>query len=181
VWWWIGGAAVVLWLGGFFNRCVRLRHKARDAFAGIDVQLKRRWDLVPNLVKVVAAYAAHEKTTLEEVVRLRGDAEGAGRVPERERVEGDLTGALDRLLLLVERYPELKADRSFRRLHEDLVVVEDQLQYARRYYNAVVRDFNTRTQQVPGRLVAGLFGFRPLEYFQLEAAARATPTLEGLA
>lgn len=172
--------AVVLWLGWFYNSCVRLRHKAKDAFAGVDVQLKRRWDLVPNLVKVVGAYAAHEKQTLEEVVRLRGAAEQAERVPERERAEGDLAGAIDRILVLVERYPDLKADANFRRLHGDLVELEDDLQYARRYFNAVVRDYNTRTQQLPGSLFAGLFGFRPLDYFQAEAAARGAPPVEGL-
>ncbi len=170
--WGIAAALVALsiWL---FNSLVRLRAKTRDGFSGIDVQLKRRHDLVPNIVSVVKAYAQHERETLEEVVRARGEAQNASAqtaltLSDRERRETGLRGALDRLLVLVEQYPDLKADESFRKLHDDLVEVEDHLQYARRYYNATVRDYNTRRQQFPGNVIGPLFGFRAAEFFQME-------------
>jgi len=175
-------AACLLYVAWFFNACVRLRNKTRDAFAGIDVQLKRRHDLVPNLVEVVGAYARHERDTLTEVTRMRGEATAAGSLPERERTEDGLSRSLDRLLVLVERYPELRADESFRKLQDDLVEVEDHIQYARRYYNACVRDFNTRIEQFPGNLVAAAIGFRREPFFQLETAGeRRPPDVEGLA
>ncbi len=165
---WVAAIALLVWLVWLFNSGVRLRNKAREAFSGVDVQLKRRHDLVPNLVKTVGAYASHEKQTLEDALRARGEASGASSLGDKERSESSLQGSLDRLIMLVERYPELKADKSFRRLHEDLVEVEDHLQYARRYYNGSVRDYNTRIEQVPARFLAPLFGFAALEFFNLE-------------
>lgn len=161
-----------------FNSAVRLRNRAREAFSGIDVQLKRRHDLVPNLVRVVAAYAKHEREALAEVTRLRGAAEAATALPDRERTERGLDGGIVRLLALVERYPDLKADASFRRLQDDLVEVEDHLQYARRYYNGAVRDFNTRIEQLPGSLLGAICGWKPLDLFQVtEAEERAAPRI----
>ncbi|MCZ6786212.1 MAG: LemA family protein [Planctomycetota bacterium] len=165
---WVAAIALLVWLVWLFNSCVRQRNKAREAFSGVDVQLKRRHDLVPNLVKTVGAYARHEKQTLEDAIRARGAASDASSLGDKERSENGLQGSLDRLVMLVERYPELKADKNFRRLHEDLVEVEDHLQYARRYYNGSVRDFNTRIEQVPANFLAPLFGFRALEFFNLE-------------
>ena len=166
-----------IWL---FNSTVRLRNRAREAFSGIDVQLKRRHDLVPNLVRAVGAYARHEREALEEVTRLRGAAEAAGAVPERERSERGLREGIVNLLALVERYPDLKADANFRRLQDDLVEVEDHLQYARRYYNGAVRDFNTRIEQFPASLLAALCGWRLLDLFQVaEAEERAAPRIQG--
>ena len=177
-WPWIAAAGVLL-LGAvwIFNSCVRLRNRAREAFSGVDVQLKRRHDLVPNIVKTVQAYAEHEQETLEAVVRERGRAAMAQTMPAREETETGLKRSLDRLLVLVEQYPELKADASFRRLHEDLVEIEDHLQYARRYYNGAVRDYNNRIEQFPANLVAGLWSFEPLEFFQAEDDARDAPTV----
>jgi len=169
--------AGVVWL---FNSCVRLRNRAREAFSGVDVQLKRRHDLVPNLVRTVAAYAKHEREALEEVTRLRGAAGDAEAIDERERLERGLAGGLDRLLALVESYPALKADANFRRLQADLVEVEDHLQYARRYYNGAVRDYNTRIEQLPGNVLASLLGWQPLPFFQLrEESERAAPSVRG--
>jgi len=166
-----------IWL---FNSAVRLRNRAREAFSGIDVQLKRRHDLVPNLVRVVGAYAKHEREALEEVTRLRGAAEAAALIPERERSERGLDRGLDRLLALVERYPDLKADANFRRLQGDLVEIEDHLQYARRYYNGAVRDYNTRIEQLPANLLAAICGWRPFDLFQVtEAEERGAPHVEG--
>jgi LemA protein len=171
-------AVGAVWL---FNSAVRLRNRAREAFSGIDVQLKRRHDLVPNLVRTVGAYARHEREALEEVTRLRGAAEAANAIPERERSERGLSTGLDRLLALVERYPDLKADANFRRLQVDLVEIEDHLQYARRYYNGAVRDYNTRIEQLPASLLAGLLGWRALDLFQVtEAEERGAPRVEGI-
>jgi LemA protein len=164
----VAAGLVLLAVAWYFNALVRHRNRTREGFSGIDVQLRRRHDLVPNIVRTVEAYAKHERETLEEVVQARTGAADAQALPDRERREKGLAGALDKLLVLVEAYPDLKADASFRKLHGDLVEVEDNLQYARRYYNATVRDYNTRLEQFPGNLVAGLFAFRPAEFFQHE-------------
>jgi len=164
------GALLLIYLATTFNRFVRLGTKVKEAFSGVDVQLKRRHDLVPNLVKVVKSYATHEKETLERVVEARNEAGAAGSLDDRARKENGLTRSLAGLLLLVERYPDLKADKNFRKLQGDLVQIEDDLQYARRYYNATVRDLNVRTQQFPSNVVAGLFGVKEREFFEIEDA-----------
>ena len=175
----IAAIALVVLLIWLFNSCVRLRNKAREAFSGVDVQLKRRHDLVPNLVKTVGAYASHEQETLEGAIRARGAASDASSLGDKERTETGLQGSLDRRIMLVERSPALKADKNFRRLHGDLVEVEDHLQYARRYYNGSVRDYNTRIEQVPARFLAPLFGFDALEFFNLEDRdERRAPSVE---
>jgi LemA protein len=163
----LAAVAVLLWCAVTFNAFVRLRNRMREAFSGIDVQLRRRHDLVPSLVRVVAAYAGHERQTLEEVVRARGAAAGADAVPDRERSENGLSRTIDRLMLLVEAYPELKADSSFRELQRDLVEIEENIQYARRYYNGTVRDFNNRIQQFPANFLAPLFRLRAGEFFEV--------------
>jgi LemA protein len=154
-----------------FNAFIRLRNRMREAFSGVDVQLRRRHDLVPNLVKVVQGYARHERRTLEQVVEARGAAADAGSMGDRERSENGLSRSLDRLMLLVEAYPDLQADESFRRLHHDLVEIEEHIQYARRYYNGAVRDFNNRIQQFPANLLAPMFGMRAGRFFELASAA----------
>jgi len=165
------GAVVVLWIIYTFNRIVGLRNRVNESFSGVDVQLKRRHDLVPNLVKTVKAYAKHERETLEEVVEARGAAEQAEALGDRQQTENGLSRSLDKLIALVERYPELKADGNFRRLHADLVQVEDDLQYARRYYNGTVRDFNTHIQQFPAAVLAGLLSAKPRDFFEVEDPA----------
>ena len=163
---------VLLLLGvAFFNRLIRLRNKVDEAFAGIDVQLKRRHDLVPNLVEVVKAYARHEQETLEEVVQARTAArttDEGGTVEERAQSENGLSRSLGKLIALVERYPELKADGNFRKLQHDLVEIENDLQYARRYYNATVRDLNTQAEQFPASLIAGLAGIEGRAFFEID-------------
>ncbi len=174
----LAATVLVLWVALTFNAFVRLRNRVREAWSGIDVQLKRRHDLVPNLVKVVQAYARHERETLEEITRVRGEAAGAERLPERERNENRLGRSLDRLIALVERYPDLKADGNFRQLQQDLVDVEEHLQYARRYYNGAVRDLNNRVEQFPANLLAPLFGFAAEPFFEVESAAeRGAPAV----
>ena len=167
----IVGALLLVWAAVIFNAFVRLRNRVHEAFSGIDVQLKRRHNLIPNLVRTVEAYARHERTTLEQVVASRGRAAAAQAVPERERSENGLSRSLDRLVALVEAYPELRADQSFRRLHGDLVSIEEQIQYARRYYNGAVRDLNNRVQQFPANLLAPLFGVEAGEFFEIESPA----------
>ncbi len=177
--WTIGIVAlIVVWVAVTFNSFVRLRNKVREAFSGIDVQLRRRHVLVPNLVQVVQGYAGHERQTLEEVVRARGSAAGADAIADREQSENGLSRSLDRLLVLVEAYPDLRADTNFRELHHDLVEIEEHIQYARRYYNGSVRDLNNRIEQFPANLLAPAFGMQRAEFFEVESAAeRQAPTV----
>lgn len=174
---WIGLVVLVLvWLLWTFNRLVRLRNRVGEGFSGMDVQLKRRHDLVPNLVETVKGYARHEQQTLEDVVAARRAAEAAQALPDRAARETALGASVRRIMLLAEAYPDLKADRSFRSLQSDLVKIEEDLQYARRYYNGTVRDYNTAQQRFPTLLLAGLFGHRQCEFFELtDAGERAVP------
>lgn len=175
--------ALVLLAGGvalLFNRLVRDRNLVRAGLSDIDVQLQRRHDLVPQLVEAVRAYATYERKVLDEVVELRSRAVAAGDPEERDRAESALAGRLPRLLALAEDYPKLKADANFRRLMADLVDTEDHLQHARRYYNGAVRRYNTRVQQFPDLMVAGLFGFRLSPFFSADIVARVPPTVGGL-
>ena len=155
----------------FFNRLVQLRNRAAGSWSDIDVQLKRRHDLVGNLVEAVKGYAHHEQQVLEKVTAARTDAEGArseGRPAAAGAAESALSGEVGRLFALVEAYPDLKASERFADLQRALVEVEDDLQNARRYYNAVVRDLNTRIQSFPDLIVAQAFGFHEREFFSLE-------------
>ena len=175
----VGLAAGVGWL---FNRLVGLRNRAVNAWADIDVQLKQRHVLVGSLVEVVRGYARHERQTLESVVEARARAEGArgtGAPDAAGRAEGELGGSIRGLFALVEAYPELKASEQFLTLHRSLVDVEDKIQNARRYYNAVVRDLNTRIQSFPDLLVSRLFRFAERKYFELDSAdERAAPRVD---
>ncbi|MDT8341938.1 MAG: LemA family protein [Longimicrobiales bacterium] len=172
---------IALLLGGgvlVYNGLVRLRKLGDAAWADIGVQLRRRFDLIPNLVETVKGYAAHEQETLDAVVAARARAMSAGSPAELAAAEGPLTGALKSLFALAEAYPDLKASEGFRDLQVRLAEVEDALASARRYYNAVARDYNTRVHQVPHNLVARSFGFREREYFEVEEEARAVPRVD---
>ncbi len=173
-------AAGAAWL---YNRLVRLDNRARSAWSDIDVQLRRRHDLVGNLVETVRGYARHERETFEAVARARADAERAvdeARPAEASLAEGGVTAGMRTLFALAEAYPELKASARFLDLHTQLVAVEDDLQNARRYYNAVVRDLNTRIESFPDLIVAPLFGFSLREFFELEDAREALPPVVAL-
>jgi LemA protein len=172
--WLIVGGIVLLWIVLTFNAFVRLGNRVNEAYSGIDVQLRRRHDLVPNLVRIVKGYASHERETLEAVVEARQAASDAQEIPDRAEREASLGRSLGRLFALVERYPDLKADANFRALQRDLTEVEDHLQYARRYYNGTVRDYNTRIQRLPANLLAGLLGRRERSFFELDDAAERT-------
>jgi LemA protein len=156
---------------GAYNSLVRLRVQAENAWADIDVQLKRRYDLIPNLVETVKGYAGHERQTLEAVVNARNRAMSAQGPAEKAEAEGMLTQALKSLFALAEAYPQLRAVESFNQLQASLNQIEDAIQNARRYYNAVVRDFNTRIAEFPSNIIAGMFGFQRREFFELTATA----------
>jgi LemA protein len=171
-------AAVALYAILVFNRLIRLRNLAREGWSGIDVQLKRRTDLVPNLVATVQAYAAHERTVLEEVTASRQSSMAAADVARRASAENALQGSLGRLLAVAEAYPDLKADKNFLSLQQQLAEIEDQLQMARRYYNGTVRNLNIGIQSFPENVVAGVLGFRELPFFELEDRSQAaTPAV----
>jgi LemA protein len=172
-------AALLLWAVLIYNSLVRMRSMVEEAWSGIDVQLKRRTDLIPSLVATVKGYAEHEKGTLEEVIRLRGLAQNAQGVGETAQAQGLLGAALGKLFALAESYPDLKANANFAQLQASLGEIEDQIQLARRYYNGAVRNLNIAVESFPSNLVAGRFGFAKAEFFELESPSeRAVPKVE---
>ena len=164
-------AAVAVAVVGIYNSLIRLRVQCDNAWADIDVQLKRRYDLIPNLIETVKGYASHERKTLEDLVNARNQAMSAQGPAAKGEAEGMLTQALKSLFALAEAYPQLRAVESFTQLQGSLNQIEDAVQNARRYYNAVVRDLNTRIAQFPSNLIADFFAFRAREFFELTAAA----------
>ena len=171
---WIVGAFVVLLLVYaivVFNRLIRQRNVVREGWSGIDVQLRRRTDLVPNLVETVKAYAAHERGLLEDVTRQRASSIAASDVGGQAAAERALSGSLGRLMALAEAYPQLKADKNFLDLQDELANVEDQIQMARRYYNGTVRNLNISIQSFPDVLLARALGFNEEPFFELEDRA----------
>jgi LemA protein len=166
---WIAlGAAilVLIYAISVYNRLVRLRALAKEAFSGITVQLRRRADLVPNLVETVQGYATHERSTLDEVTAHRADATRETTVQGTARADAQFTGLIGRLMAVAEAYPDLKADENFRQLSDELSELESELQAARRYYNATVRDLNTRVQSFPDNLFARPMGFTEEPFYQ---------------
>lgn len=171
--------AILLWAILIYNSLVRMRNMVHEAWSGIDVQLKRRTDLIPNLVSTVKGYAAHEKGTLEEVIRLRGVAQNAQGVGETAQAQGLLGAALGKLFALAENYPDLKANANFAQLQASLGEIEEQVQLARRYYNGAVRNLNIAVESFPSNLIAGRFGFEKAEFFELESPSeRVVPKVE---
>jgi LemA protein len=162
-------ALLVIFVIGIYNGLVRLKVQCDNAWADIDVQLKRRYDLIPNLVETVKGYAAHEKGTLEGVIAARNQAISAEGPAAKAQAEGMLTAALRQVFALAEAYPQLRAVESFSQLQQSLSSIEDSIQNARRYYNAVVRDFNTKIAQFPSNILAGMFNFKPREFFEISA------------
>jgi LemA protein len=158
-----------------YNSLVQLKVRADGAWSDIDVQLKRRYDLIPNLVETVKGYAGHERGTLESVIQARTAAMSARGPVAKAEAENVLTGALKSLFALAEAYPQLRAAENFAQLQRSLGDIEDDIQNARRYYNAVVRDLNTRILQFPSNLVARSFGFHEREFFEIAEAERSVP------
>ncbi len=154
---------------GIYNSLVRLRNTADQSWSDIDVQLKRRHDLVPNLVETVKGYAAHERGTFEKVVQARNAAMQATSPADKAQAENALQATLRSLFALAENYPELKANQNFIELQKELSNIEEQIQLSRRYYNAVVRDLNTKIESVPSNIVANMYGFKKKEYFELDS------------
>ncbi|MEZ2222300.1 LemA family protein [Rhizobium sp. RCC_161_2] len=164
-----------------YNGLVRARQVAEEAWSGIDVQLKRRADLIPNLIETVKGYASHERQTLEEVVELRNKAQAvpAGDVAGRGVAEGLLGQALGRVIALAEAYPDLKANTNFLELQRSLEGIEGEIQMSRRYYNGAARDLNVKVESFPSNLIAGQFGFAKRAYFEItNEADRAVPTVK---
>jgi len=153
-----------------YNRLVRNRNRVSEAWAGIDVQLLKRAELIPNLVQTVKGYTAHESSVLEDVARIRGNADN--RPKTRAKQETELSRSLGRLFALAEDYPDLKASNGFQQLHASLVEIEDHLQYARRYYNGAVRDNNNLVEAFPANILANIFRFFPADFFEIELASQ---------
>ena len=159
-----------------FNRLVRSRQMAQEGLSGIDVQLKRRADLIPNLIEAVKGYMGHERGVLEKVTELRAQSLQAGSLAEKGQVEGMLSRALGNLFAVAENYPDLKASQNFLDLQKSLADIEEQIQLSRRYYNGAVRNLNILVDSFPSNIVARMFGFTSMEYFELEDQAdRAVP------
>ena len=174
---------VVIAVVGFgvmlYNSLVKLRTRVDGAWADVDVQLKRRYDLIPNLVESVKGYASHEKETLDAVIQARSAAMGAQAPAAKAQAEGMLAGALKSLFALAEAYPDLKAQSGFQQLQDTLHAIEGDIARSRQYYNAIVRDYNTKTQQVPTNLIANAFRFEEQEFFELDdEAAREAPKVD---
>ncbi|HVZ90920.1 MAG TPA: LemA family protein [Rhizomicrobium sp.] len=177
--WLILLAVVILagfWAVGIYNGLVRRKNVVAEAWSGIDAQLKRRADLIPNLVETVKGYATHERQTFDELARLRSQGQGQADIAQRAQTEQAITAAIGKVLAVAEAYPELKASANFQSLQNELADIEDQIQLARRYYNGAVRDFNVMIEQFPSNLIAGFGSFKPAPFFQLDNEAdRAAP------
>ena len=172
---WALSALLLVWAVVIYNRLVRDKNRVLAAWSDIDVQLKRRHDLIPKLVDAVNAYAHYEQTTLDEITRLRSDADQTETPAEKGRTENLLSGRMRELIALAEAYPDLKANRQYLELLRQLTEVENHIQYARRYYNGAVRNLNIRIDSFPDLLIARLFRYRPAEFFQLHSATEASP------
>ncbi|WP_075290000.1 LemA family protein [Pararhizobium arenae] len=175
------GAAVILYLIFIYNGLVKARQVKEEAWSGIDVQLKRRADLIPNLIETVKGYAAHEKGTLEQIVELRNKAQSlpTGDVAARAQAEGLLSQALGKVFALAEAYPDLKANQNFSELQQSLETIEEEIQMSRRYYNGAARDLNVKVESFPSNLIAGPFGFAKAPFFEItNEADRAVPTVK---
>jgi LemA protein len=170
---WIILGIIVLWAVFSFNGLVSLRNRAKEAWADIDVQLKRRYDLIPNLVEAVKGYATHESSAFENVTKARSAAMGAGNIAEKGVAENQLAGALKSVFAIAEAYPDLKANQNFLALQSELSDTENKIQAARRFYNGNTRDLNTKIEVFPSNILSGIFHFSKMDFFQLEADSAA--------
>ncbi|GGB58463.1 MULTISPECIES: LemA family protein [Henriciella] len=170
-------AIIAVFLIGIYNSLVSKKQRVNQAFADIDVQLKQRQNLIPNLVETVKGYATHERETLDAVITARNSAVAANSPGEMAQAEGMLTSALGKLFALAEAYPDLKANENFKDLQDELSVIEDKLAAARRFYNAAVQDYNTSREQFPNSIVAGMFNFPEREFFDLGGDRTALSTV----
>lgn len=169
---------VVIWVIVAYNKFVRLVNRTKEAWADIDVQLKRRYDLIPNLINTVKGYASHEEGTLTKVTEMRAKAMQGGSPEERGQSENMLTGALKSLFAVSENYPDLKANQNFLELQRELSDTENKIQAARRFYNGNVRDLNTGLEVFPGNIIGNIFKFKKQDFFELEESADAREPVE---
>jgi LemA protein len=158
----------IFWLIGVYNGLIKMKNRVDEAWSDIEVQLKRRYDLIPNLVNTVKGYAAHEKEVFEKVTEARSAAMGAGTAQQKAQAENMLTGALKSLFAVAEAYPDLKANQNFLELQREITDTEDKIQASRRFYNGNVRDFNTKIEIFPNNLVAGILHFSKREFFDID-------------
>lgn len=174
----VGGAIIViaiigvLWFVLAYNGFVRLKNRIDNAWSQIDVQLKRRYDLIPNLMETVKGYVKHEKQTLMEVTKARANALNAGNIKDQGAAENMLTGALKSLFAVSEAYPDLKANKNFLMLQEELAGIESKIAFSRQFYNDEVLKFNTKTETIPDSMIAGMLGYKKRDYFEIEETAR---------
>jgi LemA protein len=159
------------WFAGMYNSLIRLRNQVKNAWSQIDVQLKRRHDLIPNLIETVKGYMIHERETLENITQARSEAMGAGTIGEKSKAESKLNGAMSQFYVVVENYPDLKANQNFLSLQEELTSTENKISFSRQAYNDQVLFYNNKIQVVPSNIVAGMFNFKEEEFFEIEDAA----------
>jgi len=172
-------AVIILWFIITYNIFVRDRNLIKEAWSGIDVQLKRRHNLIPGLVETVKAYSTHERKLFNEITEKRSKSEQIQNLKDKALVETDISGMLKTLFLVVEDYPDLKANVNFLDLQSQLTDIEDQLQYSRRYYNGTVRNYNIRVESYPGNIIAAIFDFKPEDFFEITLATeRKTPKVD---
>lgn len=169
---------IIFWIIGTYNGFIRLRNMFQNAWSDVDVQLKRRYDLIPNLVETVKGYAKHEKEVFENITKARANATAATTPEDRAKAENQLIGALRQLFAVAENYPDLKANVNFLELQKSLGEIEDAIQNARRYYNAVVRDYNIKVETFPAKIVAMIFNFAKQAFFEIEEGERTVPKVE---
>ncbi len=160
-------AVILLWVVFAYNALIRLRNRVKEAWSDIDVQLKRRYDLIPNLIETVKGYTTHEKEVFENVTKARTAAMDAGTVAEHNKADNMLTGALKSLFAVSEAYPDLKANANFAKLQDELTDTENKVQASRRFYNSNVLELNTKIETVPANIIAGMFNFRKEEFFEV--------------
>lgn len=173
------GFLVAVWLVGMYNSLVGLRNQVKNAWAQIDVQLKRRHDLIPNLVETAKGYMQHERGTFESVTNARSKAMGADSVGDKAKAEGELSGAISRFMLVVENYPDLKANQNFLALQEELTSTENKIAFSRQAYNDQVLFYNNKIQMFPSSIIAGMFNFQQSDFFELEDKGdRETPKVD---
>lgn len=169
---------IAAWLIGVYNGLIKSRNRVDEAWADIDVQLKRRYDLIPNLLETVKGYASHEKETFQKVTEARSMAMQAETVGEKAKAENMLSETLKSLFAVAESYPDLKASTNFMQLQDELVDTENKIQASRRFYNGNVRDFNTKIQVFPTNIVAGMLGFKKYEFFEIDESEREAPQVK---
>lgn len=169
---------LVIMFISIYNSLVRLRNQVKNAWSQIDVQLKRRHDLIPNLIETVKGYMTHEKETLENITKARSEAMGAGSVGEKAAAETNLNNAMGKFFVVVESYPDLKANQNFLSLQEELTSTENKISFARQAYNDQVLFYNNKIQMVPSNIIAGMFNFKEEEFFEIEEQEKAVPKVE---